>query len=53
VEREFRRFLECGVLARGFLRVHCDACGCDRLVPFSCKGRGFFLRGQGAIVRGW
>jgi hypothetical protein len=41
VERELRNFLECGVLAHGFLRVHCDACGRDRLVPFSCKGRGF------------
>jgi hypothetical protein len=41
VEREFREFLDCGVLARGFLRVHCDACGLDRLVPFSCKKRGF------------
>ncbi len=41
VEREFRAFLDCGVLACGFLRVHCDVCGRDRLVPFSCKGRGF------------
>ena len=41
VEREFRAFLDCGILAHGFLRVHCDACGHDRLVPFSCKGRGF------------
>ncbi len=41
VEQEFRAFLDCGVLARGFLRVHCDACGKDRLVPFSCKKRGF------------
>ena len=24
-----------------FLRLHCDACGFDRLVPFSCKRRGF------------
>src|SRR5437867_13229656 len=24
VERELRSFLECGVLAHGFLRVHCD-----------------------------
>jgi hypothetical protein len=39
VERELRAFLECGVLANGFLRVHCDACGKDRVVPFSCKGR--------------
>jgi hypothetical protein len=34
VERELRSFLECGVLAHGFLRVHCDACGGDRLVPY-------------------
>jgi hypothetical protein len=40
VERELRGFLECGILAHGFVRVHCDACGKDRLVAFSCKGRG-------------
>jgi hypothetical protein len=39
VERELRSFLDCGVLAKGFLRVHCDTCGLDRVVPFSCKGR--------------
>ena len=39
VERELRAFLDCGVPARGFLRVHCDVCGKDRIVPFSCKGR--------------
>src|SRR5881296_3344730 len=39
VERELRSFLECGVLAHGFPRVHCDACGRDRVVAFSCKGR--------------
>ncbi len=41
VERELRFFLKCGVLAHGFLRVYCDACGQDRVVAFSCKGRGF------------
>jgi hypothetical protein len=41
VEREFRKFLDCGILAQGFLRVHCDACGKDRLVAYSCKRRGF------------
>jgi hypothetical protein len=41
VEREFREFLTCGCLAAGFARFHCDACGHDRLVPCSCKGRGF------------
>jgi hypothetical protein len=39
VERELRSFLDCGVLANGFLRVHCDACGKDRVVAFSCKRR--------------
>src|SRR5262249_3920288 len=39
VEEEFRSFLDCGVLARGFLRLHCSSCGHDRLLPFSCKGR--------------
>jgi hypothetical protein len=41
VEQELRAFLDCGILARGFLRVHCGACGLDRLVPHSCKGRSF------------
>ena len=41
VERELRLFLNCGIPALGFLRVHCDTCGEDRIVPFSCKGRGF------------
>lgn len=41
VEQELRAFLRCGVLAHGFLRLHCDGCGHDRLVPFSCKRRGF------------
>ncbi len=35
VERELRAYVECGVLAYGFLRVHCDGCGHDRLVAFS------------------
>ena len=39
VERELRAYLKCGVLAHGFLRLHCDACGRDRLLAFSCKGR--------------
>ena len=39
VERELRGFLRCGILARGSVRVHCDECGLDRVVAFSCKGR--------------
>jgi hypothetical protein len=41
VEQEFRDFLRCGWLAGGFARFRCAACGLDRLVAFSCKGRGF------------
>jgi transposase-like zinc-binding protein len=40
VERAFRDFLTCGSLAAGFARFRCAGCGLDRLVPFSCKGRG-------------
>lgn len=39
VENEFRRYLECGILAHGFMRVHCAGCGRDEVVAFSCKGR--------------
>lgn len=41
VEAEFRAFLRCGWLAGGFARFRCTGCGDDRLVAFSCKGRGF------------
>jgi len=40
VEREFRRYLDCGIFARGFARANCDACGHDFLIAFSCQGRG-------------
>src|SRR5262245_56953469 len=39
VEQQFRSFLECGIPAHGFVRVHCNSCGHDRVVAFSCKGR--------------
>jgi hypothetical protein len=39
VEDEFRDYLRCGWLAGGFARFRCAACGLDRLVAFSCKGR--------------
>jgi Putative transposase/Transposase zinc-binding domain len=41
VERELRDFLACGQLAAGFVRLRCEDCRKDLLVPFSCKGRGF------------
>jgi len=40
VESTFRDFLDCGIEEHGFLRVHCDECGRDRVVAFSCKRRG-------------
>jgi len=41
VEREFEKFLACGLLCHGFVRVRCGDCGDERLVAFSCKTRGF------------
>jgi hypothetical protein len=32
VEREFEKFLACGLLCHGFARVHCGDCGDERLV---------------------
>jgi hypothetical protein len=40
VERDFRAYLRCGILAHGFARIRCDSCGHERLLAFSCKGRG-------------
>jgi hypothetical protein len=40
IEREFRRYLECGILAHGFARARCGECGHDFLIAYSCKGRG-------------
>src|ERR687887_439153 len=41
VQREFDDYLRCGILAHGFLRLGCDTCKQELLVPFSCKRRGF------------
>ncbi|HUH12199.1 MAG TPA: transposase zinc-binding domain-containing protein, partial [Longimicrobiales bacterium] len=40
VEEDFRAYLRCGILAHGFARLRCDGCATERLVAFSCKGRG-------------
>jgi len=39
VDAELRAYLKCGVFSHGFTRCHCDACGHDLLVAFSCKSR--------------
>ncbi len=40
VKDEFETYLECGILAHGFMRLRCDVCARDTLVAFSCKRRG-------------
>jgi hypothetical protein len=41
VEREFYDYLQCGILAHGFLRLGCESCQKEVLLAFSCKRRGF------------
>ena len=41
VDKELRAYLECGILAYGFVRASCEDCGKSRAVAFSCKKRGF------------
>ena len=41
VQREFYDYLQCGILAHGFLRLGCDTCNHELLLAFSCKRRGF------------
>jgi hypothetical protein len=35
VRNALRRFVDCGILARGFARVRCPGCGYDTAVAFS------------------
>ena len=39
VRNEFERYLDCGILCRGFALLKCETCHEQRLVAFSCKGR--------------
>lgn len=41
VEKEFRDYLKCGILAHGILRSKCESCRNEHLIAFSCKRRGF------------
>ena len=38
IETYFRKYLKCGIYAYGAARAY-SPCGCDRLVPFSCKSK--------------
>ena len=40
-QREFYDYLQCGILANGFLRLGCDTCKHELRLAFSCKRRGF------------
>jgi hypothetical protein len=40
VERDYRRYLDCGLLCCGFARARCQACGHDFLLAFCCSTRG-------------
>ena len=40
VEREFKGYFKCGILAHGFARTYCANCRGDFIVAFSCKKRG-------------
>jgi len=39
IEKDFRRYIDCGRLERGFVRIKCEGCGHERLLAFSCKAR--------------
>ncbi|MBC7539710.1 MAG: transposase zinc-binding domain-containing protein [Bacteriovorax sp.] len=39
LEREFKKYLTCGIPAYGIARFHCLCCQKDKIVAFSCKGR--------------
>ena len=41
VQREFYDYVQCGILAHGFLRLGCESCQKEVLLAFSCKRRGF------------
>ena len=41
VRNELEGFIDCGVLARGFAVIACQECREQKVVGFSCKGRGF------------
>ena len=40
VEKDLRAYLRCGILAHGFARLRCEDCRHERLLAYSCRGRG-------------
>jgi hypothetical protein len=40
IDNVFQKYLECGILAKGFACAHCRDCNKDFFIAFSCKARG-------------
>ena len=43
VEKELFSYLDCGVLAYGFVRIQCSNCKTEQLIAFSCCNSCFDL----------
>jgi len=39
VKSEMEKYLNCGILRNGFIRIRCPECKKEYLLPFSCKDR--------------
>ncbi len=39
VESQIKKYLDCGILRNGFIRIRCPDCKEEYLLPFSCKDR--------------
>jgi hypothetical protein len=39
LEREFKKYLTCGILAYGMARFRCPCCSEEKIVAYSCKSR--------------
>ena len=40
IDKEFQKYLGCGILAKGFACAHCASCNKNFFIAFSCKARG-------------
>lgn len=40
IDKEFKNYLSCGILSKGFACARCEDCRKEFLIAFSCKGRG-------------
>ena len=52
VERELAAYLKCGILAHGFSRVRCRACGDEIVVASNVGGRSTFRNAGGTRREG-